>query len=301
MKLQLDENTLNTYITEAIKQEIDELVLSENYKVDFNALGQPQNVARRSRNAQRKRLEKGTYNRLNLISTAQLRKVLNDMGYSDDQIRAGINSGAIQVGRRKGGEWKQYDNLNRQNRKDARLMSRMNMPVTPWRNSSGTTSGTTTGSNPSGGTGGYPWDNTTPEWTPRTPRRTKPQPTQPVQQTEPETQQRQPMPKIEPVSQPANMPTGVTLPQSQQPGLIKRETQPSLAQSAVQVMGQTANQSNLGLNDRIATNRRTSKNATKAIDQARRDGSMTRQQARDDKKLVRGVDRALRTGKPMNQ
>lgn len=98
-----------------------------------------------------------------------------------------------------------------------------------------------------------------------------------------------------------DLPTQVTPTQTQPQGLVGIDRQPSLAQSAVQVMGQTANQSNMGLRDRISTNSRTRQNANNAIDQMVRDGSMTRQQARDDKRLMKGAERALRTGQPMNE
>ena len=142
--------------------------------------------------------------------------------------------------------------------------------------------------------GAFPWDDTTPRWTPR-PTPKKPAPVEPA---EPVAPTRTPVEPIQPI-QPVNMPTGVTTPEG--PGLAMRQQQPSLAQSAVQVMGQTANQSNMGLNDRRATNRRTRQNTNNAINQMVRDGSMTRQQARDDKKLVKGAERALRTGKPMSE
>ena len=100
------------------------------------------------------------------------------------------------------------------------------------------------------------------------------------------------LPKIDTPAQVTTAPTQ---------GLVGTNRQPSLAQSAVQVMGQTANQSNMGLRDRVSTNRRTMQNANNAINQMVKNGSMSRQQARDDKRLVRGAERSIRTGQPMNE
>ena len=143
--------------------------------------------------------------------------------------------------------------------------------------------------------GTFPWDNTTPNWTPRRPKPTTPTPEPEETNAQPERQKLEP---IAPAPAPTNIPTGVTTPE--QPGIIMQQPQQSLAQNAVRVMGQTANQSNMGLRDRISTNKRTRQNANNAIDQMVRDGSMSRQQARDDKKLMKGAEKTLRTGEPMN-
>ena len=284
MKLQLNENTLNAYINEAIQQE-----LNENYRVNFEKLGEPELQVIKNHKAARRRLERGAYNRMSLISTRKLRKVLNDMGYSDDQIRAGLNNGAIEVGNGVDNSFRPYQNIYRQNRKDARLRSRMNMPIAD----NGQDSQGKQENQAEAWDGSFPWDNTTPVWTPRKPKTQAPAPEEAPAQPE-----RQKLEPLAPVQAPTNMPTGVTAPE--QPGLIQRQPQQSLAKSAVQVMGQTANQSNMGLRDRISTNRRTRQNANNAIDQMVRDGSMSRQQARDDKKLMKGAEKALGTGKPMN-
>ena len=284
MKLQLNENTLNAYINEAIQQE-----LNENYRVNFEKLGEPELQVIKNHKAARRRLERGAYNRMSLISTRKLRKVLNDMGYSDDQIGAGLNNGAIEVGNGVDNSFRPYQNIYRQNRKDARLRSRMNMPIAD----NGQDSQGKQENQAEAWDGSFPWDNTTPVWTPRKPKTQAPAPEEAPAQPE-----RQKLEPLAPVQAPTNMPTGVTAPE--QPGLIQRQPQQSLAKSAVQVMGQTANQSNMGLRDRISTNRRTRQNANNAIDQMVRDGSMSRQQARDDKKLMKGAEKALGTGKPMN-
>lgn len=291
MKLQLNENTLNAYINEAIQQE-----LNENYRVNFEKLGEPELQVIKNHKAARRRLERGAYNRMSLISTRKLRKVLNDMGYSDDQIRAGLSNGAIEVGNGVGNSFRPYQNIYRQNRKDARLRSRMNMPVAD----NGQDRQGEQENQAEAWDGSFPWDNTTPVWTPRKPKTQAPVTTTPATAPEeaPAQPERQKLEPLTPVQVPANIPTGVTAPE--QPGIIRRQPQQSLAQSAVQVMGQTANQSNMSLRDRISTNRRTIQNANNAIDQMVRDGSMSRQQARDDKKLMKGAEKALRTGKPMN-
>lgn len=291
MKLQLNESTLNAYINEAIQQE-----LNENYRVNFEKLGEPELQVIKNHKAARRRLERGAYNRMSLISTRKLRKVLNDMGYSDDQIRAGLSNGAIEVGNGVGNSFRPYQNIYRQNRKDARLRSRMNMPVAD----NGQDGQGEQENHAEAWDGSFPWDNTTPVWTPRKPKTQAPVPTTPATTPEeaPAQPERQKLEPLTPVQATANIPTGVTTPE--QPDIIRRQPQQSLAQSAVQVMGQTANQSNMSLRDRISTNRRTIQNANNAIDQMVRDGSMSRQQARDDKKLMKGAEKALRTGKPMN-
>lgn len=205
MKLQLDENTLNAYINEAIRQE-----LNENYRVDFGKLERAALPARKQHKAQKRRLQKGAYNRMSLISTSRLKKVLNDMGYSDDQIRAGIKSGAILVGNGTGENFARYQNLNRQNRKDARLMSRMNMRV------AGGEENQPAQEAPAKKTwnGTFPWDNVTPRWTPRRQTQAPVQaPQQPAQQEPVQTRQPiQPVLNPQPAV-PINAPTGVTAPQ----------------------------------------------------------------------------------------
>lgn len=107
--------------------------------------------------------------------------------------------------------------------------------------------------------------------------------------------------RIEPISQDGipQIPTPAVTGSSQ--GISRPEQQPTLAQSAVKTMGQTANQATMGLNDKIATNRRTAQNAKNAINKAVRDGSMSKDQAKADKRLVKGAEKALRTGKPLKE
>lgn len=244
MKLQLDENTLNAYINEAIRQE-----LNENYRVDFGKLGRPALPARKQHKAQKRRLQKGAYNRMSLISTSKLKKVLNDMGYSDDQIRAGIKSGAILVGNGTGENFARYQNLNRQNRKDARLMSRMNMRVAGGEENQPTQETPAQAQAQQGPAqqtwnGTFPWDNVTPRWTPR---RQAPAPVPaPQQPAQPQpAQTRQPIqPAVNPQpTAPISAPTGVTGPQAglhgidahapQQPGVATRKMNEDMFKSLV--------------------------------------------------------------------
>lgn len=171
----------------------------------------------------------------------------------------------------------------------------------PWNVDGENGNGNSEGGNGNGGgfDGGFPWDNTEPVWTPKKPKTTTPAttPTQSQsQEQQPEQPEQQPeRPKVEPIIAPvnANIPAPrVTGPQA--PGLAKHETQPSIAQSAVRTMGQTANQSTLGLDNRHATNKRTKQNAINAINQAKKDDAMTKDQARNDKKLVRNAEKSLR-------
>ena len=302
MKLQLDENTLKAYINEAIKQE-----LNEAFRVDFEKLGTPTGPVKSgwgfarlytSPKRAKKAMASGTYGRTGMITPKEFVNDLKALGYDTEQIQNGIQNGAIKIGRNFGSgpaqQFLPHNNLRKQNRRDARLRTAAGMPVS--NSQSGKTQDDNQAETNTGGFDGtFPWDNTTPNWTPRRPKPTTPTPSPEETPAQPER------PKIEPlvpVQTPANIPTGVTAPE--QPGIIMRQPQQSLAQSAVRVMGQTANQSNMGLRDRISTNRRTRQNANNAIDQMVRDGSMTRQQARDDKKLMKGAEKALRTGKPMN-
>lgn len=317
MKLQLNENELNAYINEAIARE---LINETCYRVDFSTLGKPVNPQTKPMKAKViNALKSGAYGKNNPV---KLVKKLREVGYSDEQIQAGIRNGAIQVAQSfdpATGRAALYD-VKTQNKKLQKLLNAANGymydynqgaddaegPETP---STGTTTGETTpppttGTTPTNPTTGFPWDSTVPQWTQRAakPKRTAPAPARTAPEETPTTpepeQTRKPIEPIQPQN-PISAPTGVTGPA--QPGLAQRQQQPSLAQQAVQTMGQTANQSNMGLTDRRATNRRTMQNANNAINQMVKDGSMTRQQARDDKNLVRRAEKALRTGQPASE
>ena len=296
MKLQLNESTLNAYINEAIRQE-----LNEAFRVDFEKLGTPTGPVKRGWGFARPErvktaMSNGTYGRTRAITHKKFVNDLKALGYDTEQIQNGIQNGAIKIGRNFGSgpsqQFLPHNNLRRQNRRDARLRTAAGMSVSNSQ-SDKTQDKNQTETKNGGFDGAFPWDNTTPVWTPR--KRSTPAPAPEETPAQPERQKLEP---LAPVQAPANMPTSVTT--NGQPGLIQRQPQQSLAQSAVQVMNQTANQSNMGLRNRISTNRRTKQNANNAIDQMVRDGSMPRQQARDDKKLIKGAEKALRTGEPMN-
>ena len=142
--------------------------------------------------------------------------------------------------------------------------------------------------------GSFPWDDTEPQWTPRTPKNTTNQPQQPQQQPEeqPQPQQREPISPIEPIN--ANIPapkvTGAT---QEQPVLARKETTPTIAQNAMRVMAQTANQSQMSLQDRIDLNNRTAQNAINAIDKAINNGSMSRAEGESQKNLIKQANKTL--------
>ena len=92
MKLQLNENELNAYINEAIKQE---LINETCYRVNFETLGKPANAQTRPMRAKViNALKSGEYGKNN---PGKLIKKLREVGYSDEQIQAGIRNGAVQV------------------------------------------------------------------------------------------------------------------------------------------------------------------------------------------------------------
>ena len=351
MKLQLNENTLNAYINEAIRQE-----LNEDYKGKlakfftnigkklgdraakksapavqksgeaFGNLGKSNGPLAFKHNSERVQATRKALRGANSKSGAKFTTGVSKKTMNGEKLEYVVKKqdGKIQYFAKDGKTPLAGNQLNlaRDNfrkrsaqYKDIRKMGNLNRgialtavaggvgtaiaasgsrnPDAPWNDTP--TQGKPNNNQSSGFDGTFPWDNTTPNWTPRRPKPTTPTPSPEETPAQPER------PKIEPlvpVQTPANIPTGVTAPE--QPGIIMRQPQQSLAQSAVRVMGQTANQSNMGLRDRISTNRRTRQNANNAIDQMVRDGSMTRQQARDDKKLMKGAEKALRTGKPMN-
>ena len=112
MKLELNESTLNAYITEAIRQELSERT---RYNVDFDKLGNPggndlEGMSRRVRNkfnkkyrkASKKMGEKGYHSRSKTI------KKLRELGYTDEQIAQAIKSGAITPGKFENGKFKPH-------------------------------------------------------------------------------------------------------------------------------------------------------------------------------------------------
>ena len=270
------------------------------------------------------------YNSHNKQLRKQLIGDLRSIGYTDDQISAGLSSGAIEVGNYDRdtnkflpfSDKKQQRNLRRVAKHDSDIKNKYKelesgnenepnetlpdddseviqqeqhpQPEKEIPDSNGEQ--TSVGAN-EGFDGTFPWDSIKQiAWTPKRPR--VPAKNNNVAQTSPQAEPVQPVhQKLEPlapVQAPANMSTGVTAPV--QPGLIQRQPQQSLAQSTVQVMNQTANQNNMALKNRIATNKRTRQNANNAINQMVRDGSMSRSQAKNDKNMIKGAEKALRTG-----
>ena len=133
MKLELNENTLSAYINEAIKQE-----LNEAYKVDFDSLGGPHGTVQRWHHLKwyttaekaKEAMANGTYGRTGWMEPRELVADLKTMGYTDSQIQNGIKSGAITIGKNYGTDkFVPHDNLRKQNRRTARLMTAAGMPV----------------------------------------------------------------------------------------------------------------------------------------------------------------------------
>ena len=286
MKIQLDENMLNAYINEAIKQELNEAT-----KVDFDALdrlvgGGPANPRTHhflgwDIDKIKQKLANGTFGKTWFGRTSKdAIAALKDLGYTDEQIRAGIQNGLIRKGKLSDTEgFISYDSLARQNRRDARLRTKAGMRVSD--NGNGGQRQVQQQPAPeSTAPENYPWSSIPDDqiaWgqnkpVRQQPARTAPSP-QPEEPVQPEQPQRQQLSAIQPAQAPANMP-GATVSPDKQPGLAIKPVQPSLAQSAVQVMGQTANQSNMGLRDRRNTNTRTRQNALNAIDQMQKSGAI---------------------------
>jgi len=131
MKLQLNEETLNAYISEAIKQELDEGLMNNRVLVDFSKLGNngvPENPETKNKflwmdlnKKARNKLQNTTNswgkgyhfpaylswkNGQSLIST------MKKLGYSDDQILIGMKNGAFQFGEVKDGEFIPHSKKN---------------------------------------------------------------------------------------------------------------------------------------------------------------------------------------------
>ena len=157
-----------------------------------------------------------------------------------------------------------------------------------------------TGGNDGGFDGTFPWDNTDPAWTPRPTRNPQPQPGQAQvkpEQEEPQQPARRNIEALQPVST-INMPTGVTGTGETLQGL--KQHPESFVDSARRVMAQTAaaglagNTGNPKLDNWKQTNRNTRRTANAAIDTMRRDGAITRGQARQDKRTLRDTEKTIR-------
>ena len=294
----IERTNIKCLYNEAVKQELEEA-----YQVDFEKMGTPAggqkggwgfNKVYISPERAKRKMADGTFGKSGMITPREFVRHLKGLGYSDEQIQAGIQNGAIKIGKKFGSDnFLPHNNLRKQNRRNARLNTVAGLPV-----NQNDIPNKELDEPEKTFDGGFPWDNTEPVWTPKKPKTTTPATTPTQSQEQQPAQPEQPArPKVEPIIAPvnANIPAPrVTGPQA--PGLVKHETQPSIAQSAVRTMGQTANQSTLGLNDRRATNKRTKQNAINAINQAKKDGAMTKDQARNDKKLVRNAEKSLRKG-----
>lgn len=151
-----------------------------------------------------------------------------------------------------------------------------------------------TGGNDGGFDGTFPWDDTTPNWTPRRPK--TPAPAAEGTPAEPE-RPKTPEWAYQPVST-INGQTGVTGTGETQQGL--KQHPENYVDSAKRVMLQTAsaglagNTGNPKLDNWKQTNRNTRRTASDAIDTMRRDGAITRNQARQDKRALKDTEKMIR-------
>ena len=115
MKLRLDENTLNIYLTEAIRMELNEgAIKGVTYKVIFPKMGIPGTVPKITGAIRNGKnfwfLCNGSFGATTLASLSNIKKgiktiaydlinALRDLGYTDEQIFEGILNGAVQAGR----------------------------------------------------------------------------------------------------------------------------------------------------------------------------------------------------------
>ena len=245
MKLQLNEQELSAYINEAIKQEINEAT-----QVDFDALdklvGGPQNQKKGnigwnrnyiSLNKQKRDLEKGTFGKSLLGRTsADAITVLRDLGYSDEQIKAGIQNGLIRKGKLSDTNgFISYDSLGKQNRRDARLKTAAGMRVSDQQNTPQQTPQEPVANN-------FPWSNIPDNqiaWGQNKPAKRQPArtaPTQPEVQPQ-ETPVRKPLEKIEVPQNQLNPPTTITAPKQD---IIRKEPVGNLATNTLNAMTKTS-------------------------------------------------------------
>ena len=316
MKLQLNENELNAYINEAIKQE---LINETCYRVNFETLGKPANAQTRPMRAKViNALKSGEYGKNN---PGKLIKKLKEVGYSDEQIQAGIRNGAVQVAQSfdpATGQAVLYD-VKTQNKKLQKLLNAANAymydynqkpePEEPETPSPDTTPGETTPAptpettpaptpettptNPSQATG-FPWDGIVPQWSPRparpkrtAPARTTPEPARTAPEETPATPE--PVQTREPIQAVSAQPSKpIQLGQVQGPNtLIRRPEQPSIAKATGAEMAQNQLAGNGNLNGRAQ------RYANGKIDQAVKHGDMTKSQGRDAKDQIRQFRRNI--------
>lgn len=347
MKLQLNESTLNAYINEAVKQEINEggwdklasfagkkaaraaakkagKTVAKKSGEAFGSLGKSKGPLAFKHNSER-------------VQTARkaLRGANSETGskFTTGASRKVMDGGKLEyIVKKEGGEIKYLakdgktpltgDQLNLAKNnfrmrsaqyKDIRKMGNLNRgialtavaggvgtaiaasgsrnPDAPWNDTPA--QGEPDNNQDSGFDGTFPWDNTEPQWTPKPTRKPQPQPAQ----EEPQQPERRSMETSQPVST-INIPTGVTGTSETLPGLKQRPE--SFVDSARRVMAQTAaaglngNTGNPKLDNWKQTNRNTRRTANAAIDTMRRDGAITRNQARQDKRTLRDTEKTIR-------
>lgn len=320
MKLQLNEETLNAYITEAIRQEVNEAGAGAIRKLGQAAGGEFSKMARK----------KTPFNFIKNTKVAKNARLgLRDFRRGkaiEGKIGKGSFKGNSYFVRNEGGVTKFYQDAActkpitdpgmlksaksswrslTSHAKNVRNSARRNMAGTaavaglgtaaalggrggheddPWNEPEpGNTPEPTAPDN-----GGFPWDDTEPVWTPR-PNRPAPQPVQ--EPTAPAEQpQRQPMEPLQPVTPPANLPTGVTGPQQT---IQMREPQSSLLGNASQAMVNAASTSPATASQREQSRaiRQTYRNARNAMN--RDDYGPTAQQ---DKQTLKNVKNAVLRG-----
>jgi len=351
MKLQLDENTLNAYINEAIRQEINEGVWNRiaNFATR-RAAGAAQRAA--AKNAPRvithSPITKKFFGRIKDAKSA--RKFI--MGLR----RGKVVSGTVEAGKgAKGLQWFTKDgkkfftdaactqqitdpkklgavtrSFNGHYTAAANLLNsaQRNMLGTglvagmgagwaidhnahkddPW-NATEPEPGNENVPDDNGGFNGeFPWDNTTPEWSPRPRRRTpnpnpNPEPTPTPENTPGKETPAQPeRPRAEqlaPLATPAGIPTGVTVPQ-ETPAIRQPEHNESYVDSARRVMAQTAaaglngNTGNPRLDNWQATNRNTRRTAIDGVNRMQASGAMSPEDARAGRRAIRQTERNVR-------
>ena len=202
MKLQLNEETLNAYISEAINQELNEGLMNNRVRVDFSKLGNngvPEEPERKNKFLWANK-NKSIKNRLGTDSNSWwkgyhypaylswsnvqgLVTSMRNLGYSDDQILLGIKNGAFQFGEVKDGEFMLHSKKN-QNKMYGHMLAVLGKTVYDLQNigteqpadgNTGTGTDTTDGAEKPGrglvrdpqgdtdSTSGYPWDSITQE------------------------------------------------------------------------------------------------------------------------------------------
>lgn len=332
MKLQLNESTLNAYINEAIKQELEENWLTKAVSKVGSKAGKAVKGAARGAKTYAKAL--GGNKKAVQKSEKMLKSLKDELAAVEKEQKAiwgTANSGARghELATRRNTLIRRIKSVESSlaKAKAGKTLARTatgtaaagfgagylagrsgkngQNPDAPWNDGiadPGMNDGgfDDNGGNDGGFDGTFPWDNTDPAWTPRPARNPQPQPGQtqdnPTQE-EPQQPVRRSMEALQPVST-INVPTGVTGTSETLPGLKQRPE--SFVDSARRVMAQTAaaglngNTGNPKLDNWRQTNRNTRKTANAAIDTMRRDGAITRDQARQDKRTIKDTERTIR-------